>query len=258
MKNITLPPEINQGLIDTHKKGIELIIEQIHQLGIPVIKAVSVRSSSFLVQVDKIDSIDKSLITEGSLATYFIEPYEIDEYSDIPVFYNGIEEAIHIYIRIGLTDTLLYIKAPTVLSVFRGIFHKCEPEIYDDEDADSNEIDYERLNKLSTIVAKSDGFNALKNREQRSIFAKEILSGAGEKFGDHELYGIAANSETFYDLGVLPIRAQELKGKGISIQQIAKELGHTKAKIEKALRHQVSDVIRKNIEQYDKEHSLIN
>jgi hypothetical protein len=167
---------------------------------------------------------------------------------------------IYIYIRIGETETWLYIKRTTLFGALIDMYESVnEYDEYDDDEGESeDDIDYQRLEKFYTIVAKSKGFNLLKNRDQRRNFSKEILSNTDEEFDEHELGAIAVGAETFYDFGVLPIAAKKLQLDGKSEPEIAKILGHTKARIERALLIEVTDDIRKCIEQYEEENTPIN
>jgi hypothetical protein len=236
-------------VIKEHNEGIMLIIRKIHSLGIPVIKCNDVIPKGFMICLTDFHGINKSWITEGSICAYYIEKFD-DE--SAPELLRNKERYIHIYIRIGNSDTWLYIKTVTLIGIPINIYEE-SLDNYDDEDDDDghDDIDYERLNRLSTMVAKTKGFNLLRNRDQRINFAKEVLSHIDEEIQEYEYYGIASNAETFYDFGVLPIEAKKLKAEGKSDSEIAKTLGHTKAKIEKALLCDVSENIRKNIEQYE-------
>lgn len=234
------------------------INQTINSLGIPIIKdcIVEVIPKGFIIKINGIEGIKKSkhLILEGSLCVYFSKKVEANNYIGDVSEFVGLETIIDIYIRIGLTDTWLYANFITPIFLFlENNYEHSEIEDYEDELDDEqgyseDGTDYERINRLATIVAKSKGFNLLKNRDQRKIFAKDVLNNSEEKFEDYELYGIAATSETFYEFGVLPIEVKKQHLQGKSAQEIAKLLGHTKAKIEKALICEVPDIIRKNVE----------
>lgn len=170
----------------------------------------------------------------------------------------GKEKIIEIYIRLGETNTWIKYKPVLLINYYLELYFKKDEEEEDyDEDYDEEEdsdyeeevIDYDRLNKLAVIVAKSNGFNLLKNRDQRKMFANDVLSKTSESFSEYELFNIAATAETFYDLGILPTEAKKMHLDGKTDQEIAKSLGHTKARIEKALMCNVSDKIKKYIEE---------
>lgn len=248
--------EINQldskeFILKKHQESIDNIFFKINSIGIPVIKCREIIQKGFVICIDSIDDLDKSLIIDGSICAYTIEIYN-NEYDDAPEFCNGMETCFHTYIRLGASETWVYVKNTTFVGALIFLIENKYVEDDDcEEDEDYEEVDYSRLNRLSTIVAKSKGFNLLKNRNQRKSFSQAILSKLDEEIGEHEYYGIAVNAETFYDFGVLPIEARRLKDEGKTESEIAKELGHTKARIEKALLCDVPDVIRNSITEYD-------
>jgi len=237
-----------------HQETIDTAFKKINALKIPIIKCDEITPKGFILEIKDISDIDNYLLTEGSICAYNIEIFN-NEGSDFPDFYNGIERCIHSYIRLGTTETWIYSRNPTFIGATIDIYEKFSD--YDDEEYEegAEDIDYERLNRLSTIVAKSKGFNLLKNRDQRKNFAKEVLVDIDEDVMDHEYYGIASNAETFYDFGVLPLEVKKLIDEGKSEKEIAITLGHTKAKISKALLVDIPDVIRKNIEEYEENNS---
>lgn len=242
---------IELEILQNHQGKINHIIRKIKCLGIPVIKCKEVMANGFIICLENLDEINKSLITEKSICAYSIEIFN-DEDCGYPEIYYKKERYIHTYIRLGETETWFYIKTVTLFGFLIDMYEKnLEPSDEYDDGEYADDIDYERINRLSTIVAKNKGFNLLKNRDQRRAFSKEILSNTNEEFGEHELYNIAANAESFYDFGVLPIAAKKMQLDDKSVVEIAKILGHTKARIEKAILIEVPDAIRKAIEKYE-------
>ncbi|MDD2659575.1 MAG: hypothetical protein PHY54_07835 [Methylococcales bacterium] len=250
-----------QTLLNQHKESIDNINKAVNLLEIPIIKnCIGINPQGFIINISGVDDIknSKQFISEGSICVFHVQKVkESDYHGDISRFIDQ-DKIIDIYIRLGLTNTWLHANFQTLVHLaLEANFEKTDEydedyDFYDDSDDDAEgNTDYERLNRLATIVAKSKGFNLLKNRDQRKMFAKEALNNTEQEFGDHELYGIATTAETFYEFGVLPIEAGKLQFDGKSEQEIAKILGHTKAKIEKALQCEVPDIIRKNIDQYE-------
>lgn len=240
------------SVLDIEKENISILNKQIECLGIPVIREYSeVIANGFIIGVSSINNI-KHLINDGSICVYFSQVVSVGDYSGDISNFIGKEKIIEIYIRLGETNTWIKYKPMLLVSCYLEIFFKDNEEDddddYDDYDDEEEEIDYDRLNKLAVIVAKSNGFNLLKNRDQRKMFAGEVLSKTSESFSEYELFNVAATAETFYDLGILPTEAKKLHLDGKTDQEIAKLLGHTKARIEKALRCDVSDKIRGYIE----------
>jgi hypothetical protein len=251
-----------QTILNQHTESIDNINRAVNLLEIPIIKnCIGINPQGFIIDINSVDDIEtsKHFISEGSICVFHVQKVKESDYiGDISQFVDQ-DKIIDVYIRLGLTNTWIHANFPTLIYLaLEANFEKNDEDdedydLYDDGDDDSEgSTDYERLNRLATIVAKSKGFNLLKNRDQRKMFAKEALSNTKEEFADHELYGIAATAETFYEFGVLPIGAVKLQLDGKSEQEIAKMLGHTKAKIEKALLCEVPEIIRKNIEQYER------
>lgn len=223
---------------------INNVIDKIRALGIPVIKCNEVVANGCVIHLDDLEKIDKSLIIDGSICAYSIEIFN-DEDSEYPDFYNGKERYVHTYIRLGTTETWIYVRDRTPVGVFIDF---CEARLndgdeYDDEEGEtySDYFNDDKINRLACIVAKATGFNLLKNRDQRKNFAKSYLKKSGEEIDDYYLGRIAESAANIYEIGVLPLNAQTLQSEGKTESEIAKILGHTKAKIEKSLLIEVSD-----------------
>ncbi len=245
-----------QIIFDLQKEITDRANALIDSLGIPVIRGCTeVITNGFIIGVSSIEDV-KHLISERSICVYFVEKVlEGDYIGDISQFI-GKEKIIEIYIRLGETNTWIKYRPMMLIHFFLELNFKNSDEDeddYEDEDEDSDYeeevIDYDGLNTLATIVAKSKGFNFLKNKDQRSDFAKDVLKKIDAEFSNYDLVYIVATAETFYDLGVLPTTVKKLHLEGEKTQDIAKSLGHTKARIEKALLCDVSDKIKKYIEE---------
>lgn len=253
--------EFCQSLIDKLTKNLE----------IPVIKNCnSISPVGFVINFGFNDMSDdvKNLITDRAICVCCIKKVtEEDCQSDVDSLeqYIGKNKIFDVYIRIDDTNTWLHFGGE--MPIYSLIFKKIEEgyDDYDDDDGcdDGEEEDlqhnhdyYVKLNRFATIVAKSKGFNLLKNREQRGMFAENVFKARGEDIdGDCSFYWIGAQAETIYDLGVLPTESQKLKAEGKTEKEIAKILGHTKAKIEKALLCEVTGVIKECLDEYDRNHT---
>ncbi len=252
--------EIGEGnidelsMLDTEKENINILNKQIECLGIPVIRGCNeVIANGFIIGVSSINNI-KHLINDGSICVYFSQLVSGDDYSGDISNFIGKEKIIEIYIRLGETNTWIKYKPMLLVSCYLEIFFKDNEEDEDDDDYDDDgeyeeQVDYDELNKLAAIVAKSDGFKFLKNKDQRRDFSEEVLEKTNAEYDHYYMSYIVSMSETFYDLGILPTEAKKLNLEGKTVAEIAKSLGHTKARIEKALRCDVTDKIRSYIEE---------
>jgi len=236
--------EENEEKIENKFKALG---EFIRRLKIKVINCLSISGIGITAHVE-LGCFDESLIVDDSICFLCINVVKND---DLPFkslkYLIGEIRGTSVYIRLGATDTWLSLKANTLIGEFLEKCHeKAESDdyLYDydddegeesDEDIDPENFDDEDLNRLAAIVAKSKGFNLLKNREQRKKFSKSTLVKAGEEFDEYYLDRIATVANDFYEFGVLPLAAKALQVEGKSESEIAKALGHTKAKVEKAL-----------------------
>lgn len=98
-------------------------------------------------------------------------------------------------------------------------------------------------NRMAAIVARTEGFMKLKNKEQRVEFAREVMAGYGEDINHRRYYGIIETAETLYWFGILPRKANELLDSCESVNEIAKILGHTELRVQRALDYVVPDNI---------------
>ncbi|SEN69299.1 hypothetical protein [Nitrosomonas marina] len=106
-------------------------------------------------------------------------------------------------------------------------------------------------NRMAAIVAKTEGFGALKNKKQRVEFAREILARYGEDICHKRYYGIIETAECIYWFGILPRKVNELIDTYDSAKDIAKLLGHTELRIQRAMDHVVSDNINNILDEAD-------
>lgn len=105
---------------------------------------------------------------------------------------------------------------------------------------------------MAAIVAKTPGFGALKNRTQRNEFAKDVLAGYGEDITHKKYYGIIETAECLYWFGILPKEVNKLIDCCESTKDIAKELGVTELRVQRALDYAVPDNIEEILRDADK------
>jgi hypothetical protein len=103
-------------------------------------------------------------------------------------------------------------------------------------------------NRMATIIAMSEGFMKLKNKDQRVEFAKEVLEKYGEDINDSRYYGIIETAETLYWFGILPVKVNDLLDSCESVKEIAQTLGHTELRVQRALDYAVPDFIQDILE----------
>lgn len=244
MENQETTEAVMNEFLKAQQDAVKNVIDKIRKLGIPVIKCDKVIANGCIIHLDDLEKIDKSLIIDGSICAYSIEIFD-DEDSEQPDFYNGKERYVHTYIRLGTTETWIYVRDITPAGIFIDLYEEKlnDGYEYDDEESEtySDYFDDDKINRLACIVAKADGFNLLKNRDQRKSFAKSYLKKSGEEIDDYYLGRIAESAANIYEVGILPLNARALQSEGKTESEIAKILGHTKAKIEKSLLIEVSD-----------------
>lgn len=148
------------------------------------------------------------------------------------------------YVRLGESNTWLCvgIKPP-------------EPEDDDnyDDDFESEDplgptVDAVTIERVAAIVARSTGFGELKNKRQRRDFARPIAHHEiSEDIGDFYVRDIAELAESFNELGIIPMKAKELKAEGKTIAEIAKLMNITKQKAERAADAEIPKYIIDNL-----------
>ena len=236
-------------LIKKSKEFEKKTLEFIDSLGIPKIACKSLDDNGFIVNVGQFDNIDKSIIPDNSICVYYNDT--LDEDDDYPELIKQLVSQIiiiNIYVRLGNSNTWIYSRNETPIG---DMVNDYENQIDDKPTYHFPIIDQQKINTLSTIVAKAKGFSLLKNKEQRRMFASEVLEKAGKEFESFEMDQIVTSSLTFYEFGVLPIEAKKLSDEGNSVSKIAKLLAHTNIKIEKALLCEVPATIRQCIEDFE-------
>jgi hypothetical protein len=138
---------------------------------------------------------------------------------------------MHVYLRIGLSDTWIHhcLESP-----------EAESGDNDDESVgpfqDMAPLDSRKLNELAMQVARGAGFGSLRNRRERQDFAIELFRESPDlELNDYNLWEIAKTAESLFTLGVAPALAKSLEKEGKSKSEIARALGLSKERVERAL-----------------------
>lgn len=213
---------------------IERIKEALSGLGIPIVNGYlhGAGHSTLSVPGPDLDA-HAALFGPGSIAC-------INEH----LTQSGKAEGFDCAIRLGTTSTWLEfgIAPPTPE----------QPEVDEEDDDDDEygdglgglfpELDQDTTNRLAATIAQADGFGAVvRNRELRAEFVRPYVEQAlppdtDTRFGLHSLVNaVAQTATTFWEFGFIPERAQALKAAGKSVAEIAKQLGITKARAERAV-----------------------
>lgn len=201
---------------------------------IPIIRgSVSGNGCCFISVISAELSDYRNLFTEGSICVIDLEKFnDIKSEQD-----NDIYKGIKIYIRLGNSNTWLHF-GWTIPEI------DCDEDLFDDEVDLEEEMEKEELVTISLQVAKAPGFGSLKNKSQRLEFTQSILPKLyPDAISDYTTREIASRSESYYEFGVLPYQVRSLSQAGKSIPVIAKELGISKQKAERALTCEIPEFI---------------
>lgn len=209
--------------------------ESIFMLGIPIIKGDVTGHGCCFIKVEEFDfSTFKNIITIGSICVINTDEASEEESAQANL------QSFKVYVRLGYTSTWLYygIQAP-------------EPEDDEEflfEEDDENDLDKEQLVDLSLQIAQTSGFGILKNKSQRLEFTQSQLPTMySDEVSEYSAREIASRAENYFELGVLPLRAKSLQDKGKSVAEIAKALGISKPRAERAINAEVPTYILEKI-----------
>jgi len=225
-KSISKLCNISDRIIDDCNKELQ-------SLAVPIVRSNKIDQNGFLISINKLEELDRSLIIEGSLCVYYVFRHDYNE-SEPDYFkqLDGHPLFTVVYIRQGYTNTWFKMHLTTPINQFVDYFENYCEEEYEEEEEQKVIVDFEKLNKLAMIVANSKGFGHLKNQSQRREFAKNALKNIGESDNQYIDY-IQSKAHDYYEFCVLPLEVKRLKNEGKSIQEIAKILCHTKTKVDR-------------------------
>jgi hypothetical protein len=239
-----------QQKTDPSEKFINEFRARLERLGMRVIEGdASFYIGAFVIGLASIEDLEREAedSPEGSLCVMSIKRYDgtenlalknpddeagIDpETGDV----TGLAYQVNVYVRLGTTNTWLTAAQKTPL----GERLVSVDDLSDEDDADYEYEEYKPdpdapLKGLH--VAEAQGFNLLRNQQQRETFTADIAKREGwENQSDLFIRDAASYAASYYEAAVLPMRIRRLQEDGRAISEIAKELGHTKNKIEKNL-----------------------
>jgi hypothetical protein len=249
---------------DPSEKFIDEFRTRLGRLGMRVIEGdASFYIGAFVIVLASIDDLEREARNspEGSLCVMSVKRYDgteklalknpddeigIDPETDDM---TGLACQVNAYVRLGTTNTWLTATQRTPL----GERLVSVDEMSDEDDADYLEEQYNALTQpdptipyKGLIVAEAQGFNLLRNQQQREEFTADIARREEwEDQSDLFISRVANCANGYYDSGVLPLRAKKLRDDGKTVKEIAKELGHTKHRIEQALNY----VVPKHLEE---------
>ncbi|MBP7790411.1 MAG: hypothetical protein KA024_01110 [Zoogloea sp.] len=224
-----------------------MAMSQIEDFGIPVVKGQVRGDAGTLILIPLVDGIaaHRALIGAGSICVIDSKMATAD--SGEPVL-----DGFDIRVRLGESSTWLWIVVEALADE--------DDEALDDDDDDLDPA-WESMQQLRTdtwarvavLAAKSQGFGDLRNQRQRKDLCREIASVEVANVdnlpepSEWELNSITDDATDLYSLGVLPMAARRLKEEGASVAEIAKRLGISKLKAERALQAITPDAIQNRL-----------
>lgn len=182
-----------------------------------------------IVHVEALDAGTLDIVPNGeSLCVLDLQQpdYPLADSSDV--------QDMHVYLRIGHANTWV---------------HYCLESPEDgpsdnDEDDESDwsfqqrmlTIDAKKLNEFAMKIASAPGFGSLRNRAERQDFSNEAFrEDADTELTDYDVWQIAKTAESIFALGIAPALAKALEKEGKSKNEIARALGLSKVRVERAL-----------------------
>lgn len=204
------------------------------ELGIPVIMGSISGNGCCLISIESAELSDyRHLFSQGSICVITMEEFSGLENTQEKKIYSGIK----IYVRLGSSNAWIYFEwnIPDI---------DCGEELFDEEAGFENELGKEDLISISLQVAQTRGFGILKNKSQRLEFTQAILPKLHpEAISNYTVMEIVSRSENYYELGVLPNQVRSMSNEGKTVASIAKELGISKPRAEKALACEIPEFI---------------
>jgi hypothetical protein len=218
-----------------HETLVEKVDEfktKLASLGIPLIDGSLDGQGHTLVTCNLLDGVHDTLINQPNSIGVVDVAYWDDDLER-----KSMRSAVF-YIRLGLSSTWLCMNFTLPLP------DDLEEDYVDEEGELYEELDTETVDKLGLLVAQSVGFGALKNKKQRQDFVENFLTKPEHaEVPDYHAGTISARAESLYDFGVLPKKARKLTADGKSLSEVAKLLGISKLKAERALSVEIPEFI---------------
>lgn len=221
------------------ERAINQIIAQFEtELAIPLVRGKFRGPGATVIYLDTPDFRRHSKLYDPN--SFGVLEVHSEASDDDGVIYTGFDA----YVRLGESNTWLCvgIKPPKTE----------DGDDYDDdfesEDPLGPTVDAVTIERVAAIVARSTGFGELKNKRQRRDFARSIAyKEISDDIGDFYVRDIAELAESFNELGIIPMKAKELKAEGKTIAEIAKLMNITKQKAERASDAEIPKYIIDNL-----------
>ncbi|MBO0611784.1 hypothetical protein [Thiothrix fructosivorans] len=189
--------------------------------------------------------ISKDLVGSDSIAV--IESRSISRNDIDDDDFVGMLRWVALYIRQSTTNTwfriTLMAKSGMLLEKYQKNLDGDDDGEYEESDADSDNSEYE-AKRLAAIVASAAGYGDLRNNEQRHLFLRDMCKNGGY-WENWDAYSgrILTYADYIYEHGVLHPLCKRLQEEGMTISAIAKKIGKSKGKVEKALALVPSDFV---------------
>lgn len=231
-----IPQPRRHHLID---RAITQIVAQFEtELKIPLVRGKFHGPGATVIYLDKPNFSQHAKLFDpnsfGVLEVHFEKGSETGE-----MIYSGFDA----YVRLGESNTWLCIGIKAAEPSEEDEF-----DDYETEDPLGPTVDAVTIERVAAIVARSTGFGELKNKRQRRDFARPIAhQEISEDVGDFYVRDIAELAESFNELGIVPMKAKELKADGKTIAEIAKLMNITKQKAERAVDAEIPKYIIDNL-----------
>lgn len=148
-------------------------------------------------------------------------------------------KSVDFYVRTGFTSTWLHFGShyKNLINTEDDFFFE-EEVLIPEENTSSPEEIFESKSRFAYKIAKSEGFSRLTTKEQRNQAVNIAMFDLDLAPTDNTIHNsseIAQLALEFYELGILPKIVIEMTGRKIGITEIAKAIGVSKNRVEKAL-----------------------
>jgi hypothetical protein len=216
----SIEPAHRERVVET---GLARITAQVAKLGIPCVEG-KLRSGSHIFLNDPDLEAHKALYGPGTICVLEKHTAQHDD--------RALLDGFEVKVKLEGSDTWLCVGiSPTAA--------------FEDEDEEHEEEEPAMLpppsamhdiNRVAVMAANADGFGVVaRNRELRADFVRPIVQGELPESGEPIVHAVAQQAVTFWEFGVVPMRAKELKSSGKKIAEIAEALGITRQRAERAV-----------------------
>lgn len=210
------------------ERAINQIVAQFEaDLALPLVRGKFHGRGATVIYLDKPDFRQHAKLYDpnsfGVLEIHFDKKTESGE-----MIYSGFDA----YVRLGGSNTWLCIGIKPPDSEDGDSYDDGDNDFLD-EDISQEKIDWKAINVVAVAVARAPGFGSVvRSPDIRGDFARPLVE---ELMPDADPDMVAHQAVTFWELGVIPQRAKKLKADGKKISEIAKLLGITRQRAERAV-----------------------